>query len=40
MEIDGEAGEIILGRVDKEIFPENLAFELGINEIMDQAVAF
>lgn len=40
MKSDEEAWEAILGRAGKEIFPEKSSFELGINEMMGQAVAF
>lgn len=35
-----EGAEDTLGRVNRESFPEKLAFEWGINEMMEQATAF
>lgn len=40
MENDGETEEDNLNRVDREDFPEKLGFAWGINEVIEQAMAF
>lgn len=40
MEGDGKTGEDTLGRTDREDFPEKLGFEWGINEVIEQGIAF